>query len=55
MEEWQIYANIAFNLDPQNSVVRIAFDPDSSSGSWSYVATECLEIPRDEPTMNLSR
>jgi len=33
------------------SDIRISFTPD---GSWSYLGTECLEIPQNEPTMNLA-
>lgn len=32
--------------------VRIKFD--TTNGSWSYLGRQCLEIPQNEPTMNLS-
>jgi serralysin len=47
------YANLrfAFGKDP-NAEVRIAFEPND--GSWSYVGTQALELPKDQPTVNFS-
>jgi hypothetical protein len=54
-EEWLKYANISFNwvskLD--KSDVRISFSPNL--GSWSYVGTDCLFIPKTTATMNLGQ
>lgn len=49
---WTDVANITieFGNDP-NAHFRISFDPDD--GAWSYVGTDCREIPLNEPTMNL--
>jgi len=49
--KWSQYCNISFvltNTDPQ---VRINRDP--SDGYWSYLGTDVLSIPRNQPTMNL--
>lgn len=48
--EWSKYANItfAFGNDP-DAEIRISFQ---DSGSWSYLGTDALSIPRDQPTMN---
>jgi hypothetical protein len=47
---WSDYANIKFDFgnDP-NAEIRISF---KLKGSWSYIGTDCLGIPKDEPTMN---
>lgn len=31
--------------------IRIAFE--QGAGSWSYIGTDCLNIPKSKPTMNL--
>jgi serralysin len=51
-QEWMKYANIAldFTTRRKQTDIRIAFD--KNDGSWSYVGTENLTIPADEPTMN---
>jgi Bacterial pre-peptidase C-terminal domain len=48
--EWGQFANVqfAFGSDP-GAEIRIAFEPD---GSWSWIGTDALTIPEDEPTMN---
>src|SRR6478672_9768044 len=51
MNAWGSWANVQFaetNTDPQ---VRIARTRDD--GYWSYLGTDVLSIPGDEPTMNL--
>ncbi len=55
MNAWNETANVEFvesNTDPQ---VRIARDdsPPEVSGYWSYLGTDILTIPKDQPTMNL--
>lgn len=42
--------NIVFDGAP-NAEIRISFDPDD--GAWSYVGTDCRDIPLNEATMNL--
>ncbi len=48
---WEKFANIhfEFNNDPQ-AEIRISFSHDP--GSWSYMGTDALAIPPDQPTMN---
>jgi hypothetical protein len=51
MNAWGNTINIEFvmsKIDPQIRIDRAAND-----GHWSYVGTDILEIPPDEPTMNL--
>jgi hypothetical protein len=50
--EWMQYANISFvEVNHGPAEVRVAFDPNG--GSWSYLGTEILAIPSDQPTMNI--
>jgi serralysin len=37
-------------VDQGDAEVRIAFQ--QGNGSWSYIGTECRDIPADQPTMN---
>lgn len=48
---WMEYANINFDFTPRKKPgdIRISFRKD---GSWSYLGTEILSIPKSEPTMN---
>lgn len=49
---WTDVANIRMEFDDSpNADIRITFDPEG--GAWSYVGTDCKEIPFDQPTMNL--
>lgn len=49
---WTERANLKFEfVDTGNTEIRIAFD--SSDGAWSYIGTDCLDIPQNQPTMNL--
>jgi hypothetical protein len=49
---WMEVANLRFEFDDAaNAEIRIAFD--QNDGAWSYIGTDCREIPVDEPTMNL--
>jgi|GEM_PF-292936 len=47
---WLSYANIRFRFvnDP-DAEIRITF---SQPGSWSYIGTDALAIPKHQPTMN---
>jgi hypothetical protein len=51
-KEWETYANIKFEFgnDP-DAEIRVAFIPNA--GSWSYLGTDALGIPKDQPTLNL--
>ena len=48
--QWSQHAGIAFKFgyDP-NADIRISFEHE---GSWSYLGTDALAIPKPEPTMN---
>ena len=49
---WQAVANLKFDFnDAPDAEIRIAFD--ANDGAWSYVGTDCRDIPRNEATMNL--
>jgi Astacin (Peptidase family M12A) len=53
MNAWSKTANVQFvetNTDPQ---VRIAREGGENGGYWSYLGTDILSIPANEPTMNL--
>lgn len=49
--EWEKYVDIkfVFGNDP-DAEIRISFQHDH--GSWSYIGTDCLSVPKTEPTMN---
>ena len=52
-EQWTApdLANLAFQfVDQGDAEIRIAFL--EGDGSWSYLGTECRDIPADEATMN---
>lgn len=55
MNAWSKTANVTFTETRGTGKVRIARldSPPDMAGYWSWVGTEILEIPRDEPTMNL--
>jgi hypothetical protein len=51
MNAWSNSANVQFvqsSVDPQVRIARTAGD-----GYWSYLGTDILSIPADQPTMNL--
>src|SRR5215472_12690003 len=55
MNAWAKTANVNFTetkTDPQVRIAR-ASSPPEVAGYWSYVGTDILTIPKDEPTMNL--
>lgn len=48
----QAHANLSFDFNnAPDAEIRIAFN--SSDGAWSYIGTDALGIPQDQPTMNL--
>lgn len=50
--QWLKYANVKFDFSAPRtqSDIRISFKADP--GSWSYIGTDNLGIPKNEPTMN---
>jgi hypothetical protein len=49
---WTQHANLRFAFGNwPDAHIRVTFD--STDGAWSYVGTDCREIPTDQPTMNL--
>lgn len=49
--EWMKYANIDIVQVTSGACdIRCSFDP---GGSWSYIGTEILSVPPDQPTMNI--
>jgi hypothetical protein len=49
---WQQCTNLHFDFsDAPDAEIRIAFD--QTDGAWSYIGTDCLGIPLNQPTMNL--
>lgn len=48
--EWEQFANIKFEFgNDADAEIRISF---AQSGSWSYLGTDALSIPKAQPTMN---
>ena len=49
---WSAVANLKFEFNnTPDAEIRIAFDP--ADGAWSYIGTDCRQIPLSAPTMNL--
>lgn len=50
-KRWEDHANITLTFvdDDEHAEIRIAF---TNTGSWTYLGTDALVIPSDEPTMN---
>jgi hypothetical protein len=51
MNAWGKHANVIFRASNANPQVRISRTPNS--GYWSYLGTDILQIPADQPTLNL--
>jgi hypothetical protein len=51
MNAWNKTANVTFVTTSTDPQVRIATTP--GDGHWSYLGTDILTIPKNEPTMNL--
>ncbi len=48
--QWTEHANLKFVFDDAPTAeIRIAFNDE---GAWSYIGTDALGIPKDQPTMN---
>ena len=50
MNAWGAMANVHFFPTGNDPAVRIGFGP---GGYWSYLGTDILQIPKNQPTMNL--
>jgi hypothetical protein len=49
---WSAHANLKFEFnDAPDAEIRITFD--ENDGAWSYIGTDCRNIPLNEATMNL--
>lgn len=55
MNAWGKTANVLFAETTGTAKVRISRldSPPDMAGYWSYIGTEILQIPQDEPTLNL--
>lgn len=53
MNAWAKTANVKFTQTASNPQVRIARQGGPEGGYWSYLGTDILSIPKDQPTMNL--
>lgn len=55
MNAWGKTANVVFSETRGSGDVRLARldSPPAMAGYWSYIGTEILEVPQDEPTLNL--
>ncbi len=53
MNAWAKTANVKFVETATDPQVRIARQGGPDGGYWSYVGTDILHIPKNEPTMNL--
>jgi len=51
MNSWALYANVKFTEVEANGQVRIS--RTAGRGYWSYLGTDILSIPANQPTMNL--
>jgi hypothetical protein len=50
--QWASHANLKLVFDnAPEAQIRISFN--DNDGAWSYIGTDCLNIPRDQPTLNL--
>lgn len=49
---WTDHANLNFEFtDDLDAEIRVSFDPND--GAWSYLGTDAMDIPTNQPTMNL--
>jgi hypothetical protein len=49
---WERVANLKFDFNnAPDAEIRITFDP--GDGAWSYIGTDCRDIPLNQATMNL--
>lgn len=54
LNAWSRTANISFRESRDNPQIRIARATGPQwGGYWSYLGTQCLGVPADEPTLNL--
>jgi hypothetical protein len=50
--KWQQFANVKFNFAASKATAHIRISFVADDGSWSYIGTDALGIPKNEPTMN---
>lgn len=50
--KWSAFANLKFNFAASKNTAHIRISFVADTGSWSYIGTDCLGIPKAEPTMN---
>lgn len=50
--KWLQHANLKFNFGASKAKAQIRISFKADDGSWSYVGTDNLTIPKNEPTMN---
>lgn len=50
--KWEQFANIKLNFSASKSKAHIRISFKADPGSWSYIGTDSLGIPKNEPTMN---
>jgi hypothetical protein len=53
MNSWRRWSNVTFMETANSAQVRIARQGGADGGYWSYLGTDILQIPANEPTMNL--
>lgn len=53
MNAWGLYCKAQFTEVAQNGQVRISRAGGQNGGYWSYVGTDILSVPANQPTMNL--
>jgi hypothetical protein len=50
---WTQYANLALSFSSgTNSEIRVSLQWENDVTSWSYIGTDALEVPKNQPTMN---
>ncbi len=50
--KWSKYANIKFDFSATKASAHIRISFEADDGSWSYIGTDSLGIPKSRPTMN---
>ena len=51
-KQWEKYANVRFDFVADNQPADIRITSETSSGSWSYMGKDNLNVPANEATMN---
>jgi hypothetical protein len=50
--KWAQFANLKFNFAAKKATAHIRISFNADDGSWSYIGTDSLGIPKSQPTMN---